>query len=258
MLKIDDAGSGNPLVLLHGLTATRRYVLQGSRLLEREGYRVVSYDARAHGESDPGDGYEYADLAEDLLSVLDSRDIDRAVLIGHSMGAATAIRLALERPERVAALVQITPAYAGSAYLDDAALAYWDRLAAGLEADAADGFMRAFEPPNDPHWRDSVLKFTRQRIERHLHPEALAQAVRVVPRSAAFDGLDRLAEIEVPVLVVGSRDEADPTHPLAVAEDYARKLPRARLVVEDEGEPPLAWQGAQLSRAIQDWLRETG
>ena len=115
----------------------------------------------------------------------------------------------------------------------------------------------AFEPPDDPRWRDSVLKFTRQRIERHLHPEALARAVRVVPRSAAFDGLDRLAEIEVPVLVVGSRDEADPTHPLAVAEDYARMLPHARLVVEDEGDPPLAWQGTQLSRAIQEWLRET-
>ena len=42
------------------------------------------------------------------------------------------------------------PAYAGSAYADDAALAYWDRLAAGLEADGADGFMRAFEPPDDP------------------------------------------------------------------------------------------------------------
>src|SRR5687768_2444789 len=90
MLKIDDAGSGNPVVLLHGLTATRRYVLQGSRLLEREGFRVVSYDARAHGESDPGDGYEYSDLADDLLAVLDSQGIERAVLIGHSMGAATA------------------------------------------------------------------------------------------------------------------------------------------------------------------------
>ncbi len=66
MLKIQDTGSGPPLVLLHGLTATRRYVLQGSRLLVREGFRLVSYDARAHGESDPGDGYEYSDLAADL------------------------------------------------------------------------------------------------------------------------------------------------------------------------------------------------
>ena len=258
MLKIDDTGSGPPLVLLHGLTATRRYVLQGSRLLAREGFRLVSYDARAHGESDPGDGYEYSDLADDLVSVLEGRDIESAVLVGHSMGAATAIRVALERPELVAGLVQITPAYAGEPYRDDAGLAYWDRLAAGLESDGADGFMRAFEPPQDDRWREAVLKFTRQRIERHLHPEALARAVRVVPRSEAFDGLDRLAAIEVPVLVVGSRDDSDPTHPLAVAEAYATRLPQGDLLIEEEGEPPLAWQGAQLSRAILDWLSRTG
>jgi 3-oxoadipate enol-lactonase len=257
MLSIDDAGEGEPLVLLHGLTATRRYVLQGSRLLQREGFRVVSYDARAHGESDPGDGYEYPDLAADLIEVLDSRGISAAVLIGHSMGAATAVRVALERPELVRGLVQITPAYAGSPYGDDAALAYWDRLAEGLASDGVDGFMRAFEPPDHPRWADAVVKFTRQRLERHRDPVALAEAVRVVPRSEAFDGLDRLAEIDVPVLVVGSRDYADPTHPLAVAEEYARRLPHGELVVEDEGEPPLAWQGAQLSRAIHAWLRQS-
>ena len=258
MLKIDDTGQGPPMVLLHGLTATRRYVLHGSRLLAREGYRLVSYDARAHGESDPGDGYEYSDLAADLVSVLEERAISSAVLVGHSMGAATAVRVALERPDLVNGLVQITPAYPGSAYLDDASLAYWDRLAAGLEADGADGFMRAFEPPDDERWREPVLKFTRQRIERHLHPEALAQAVRVVPRSAAFDGIERLEEIAVPALVVASRDESDPTHPLAVSEEYARRFPNADLVVEDPGEAPLAWQGAQLSRAIAGWLSRTG
>jgi pimeloyl-ACP methyl ester carboxylesterase len=81
--------------------------------------------------------------------------------------------------------------------------------------------------------------------------------VRVVPRSEAFDGLDRLGEIDVPALVVGSRDDSDPTHPRAVADEYARRLPQAELVIEAEGEPPLAWQGAQLSRAILDWLSRT-
>lgn len=262
MLKIEDTGKGSgPLLLLHGLTATRRYVLQGSRMLAREGFRVVSYDARAHGESEPApdpSAYEYSDLAADALAVLDAQGVERAVLIGHSMGAHTAVRVALEAPERVGGLVQITPAYTGSPYGDDAALAYWDRLAAGLESDGVDGFMRAFEPPDDPRWRDTVLRFTRQRIEQHLQPEALATAVRIVPRSAAFDGLERLEAIDVPTLVVGSRDESDPTHPLALAEAYARRLPQGKLVLEDPGEPPLAWQGAQLSQAIARWLPESG
>ena len=83
----------------------------------------------------------------------------------------------------------------------------------------------------------------------------MADALRVVPRSAAFDGLDGLNELDIPVLVVGSRDETDPGHPLTVAQEYARRLPRAKLVVEDEGESPLAWRGAQLSREIADFLR---
>jgi hypothetical protein len=47
-------------------------------------------------------------------------------------------------------------------------------------------------------------------------------------------------------------------HPLAVAEEYARRLPHAELVVEDEGQSPLAWQGARLSGVIGDFLARTG
>ena len=58
----EEAGEGSPVVLLHGLTATRRYVVMGSRALERSGHRVIAYDARAHGQSDPAprpDDYGY-------------------------------------------------------------------------------------------------------------------------------------------------------------------------------------------------------
>jgi hypothetical protein len=49
---------------------------------------------------------------------------------------------------------------------------------------------------------------------------------------------------------VASCDEADPGHPYAVADAYAARLPNARLISEDEGESPLAWQGGKLSREI--------
>src|SRR2546423_507236 len=102
-----------PLVLLHGLSATRRNVVQGSRQLVRRGYRLVAYDARGHGTSDPApepDAYGYPDLLEDLRAVLDDLELESPVLVGSSMGAATAMAFALQEPERVRALVQITPA----------------------------------------------------------------------------------------------------------------------------------------------------
>src|SRR5438132_7921518 len=104
-LGVSDAGSGPAVVLLHGLTATRRYVVMGSRALARSGHRVIAYDARGHGRSSPaGDpfAYGYPELTRDLQAVLDHFDFDRAVLAGASMGAHTLLTFALRTPERVA------------------------------------------------------------------------------------------------------------------------------------------------------------
>src|SRR5437763_17120114 len=71
-LAVGDAGEGTPVVLLHGLTATRRYVVMGSSLLERTGHRVVAYDARGHGKPSPPDGraaYRDEELVADLDAV---------------------------------------------------------------------------------------------------------------------------------------------------------------------------------------------
>jgi hypothetical protein len=77
-----------------------------------------------------------------------------------------------------------------------------------------------------------------------------------VPRSLPFDGLDELEFLELPALVVASHDEADPGHPFSIAEAWAERLPQARLVSEDEGASPLAWQGGKLSREIVAFARE--
>ena len=243
----EQAGEGVPVVLLHGLTATRRYVVMGSRTLERSGHRVVAYDARGHGESDPGERYEYADLAADLLGVLDERGIERAVLAGASMGAHTALRVALEHPGRVAGLVAITPAYLPG---EDQDLERWDALARGLREGGVEGFVAAYGDPGVPEaWRETVVTVLRQRLGRHRHPEAVADALEQVPRSRPFDA-QRLGEVAVPTVVVASRDEADPGHPLRVGEAYAAAIPGARLVVEEPGRSPVAWQGGQLSKVI--------
>ncbi|MDP9384966.1 MAG: alpha/beta hydrolase, partial [Actinomycetota bacterium] len=82
------------------------------------------------------------------------------------------------------------------------------------------------------------------------HPDAVADALRAVPRARAFGAWEELAAVSVPVTVVADRDEADPEHPLAVGERYAEAIGGAELVVEDEGASPLAWQGGQLSKVI--------
>ncbi|MDQ3588399.1 MAG: alpha/beta hydrolase [Actinomycetota bacterium] len=257
-----DAGAGPPVVLLHGLSATRRHVLQGSSHLLRSGYRLIGYDARGHGISDPAprrDAYEYSDLSTDLDAVLDHLGLERFVLAGSSMGAATAMAWALPQPERIQAMVQITPAYGGAPRTDgiDKDL-FWTQMADAL-ADGPERFAEEALPHDMPEeWRETAKEATIQRMEAHRDLEAVADAMRVVPWSKAFDGMRQIERLEVPTLVVGSRDEYDALHPLEVAEAYARRIPNAELLVEDEGNPPIAWQGARLSRAVEHFLIRNG
>ena len=258
-LAAETLGDGPDVVLSHGLTATRRYTVMGSKALPRTGYRLTTWDARGHGDSSPAperSAYEYRDMVDDLRALLDRLELDRAAIGGASMGAHTAVAFALAWPERVSALVLITPAYDGKPRADAEDLAVWDRLADGLETGGVDGFLDAYEPKAAEQHRDTVLKVTRQRLERHRHPQAVADALRVVPRSLVFEGLEELEHVEIPALVVASRDEADPGHPYAIGAAWAERLPRGKLVSEEEGKSPLAWQGARLSRTIAGFLDE--
>lgn len=254
------AGEGTPIVLCHGVTATRRYVVQGSRALERSGFRVVSYDARGHGESDPaptGEDYGYPRLVDDLKRVLAAEVGEgRFFLAGHSMGAHTAVAYALRHPDRLAGLVIVGPVFSGE--VSAATLAYWDGLAGALESGGVDGFVDfiAANQGIDSTWNETVLRFTRERMLLHEHLPALVEALRMMPRSRPFESLEELRRVDVPALVVASHDAADPGHPHAVAAAYADALPHARLISEAEDESPLAWQGGKLSREIVAFCAE--
>ena len=259
-LAIDDSGEGVPVVLLHGLTATKRYVVMGSKSLERSGHRVLAYDARGHGASAPAptsDAYGYECLAADLIDVLDAHRVERAVFAGASMGAHTILRVAMEEPDLIAGMCLITPAFHPD---HPPGLERWDRLSDALRADGVDGFVQAYGDGEHlpEQWRETVLKVVRQRLERHAHPEAVADALRCVPRSQPFGSLDDLDGLEgIPTVVVADRDDSDPGHLLEVGEEYARRIPGADLVVEDEGKSPIAWQGGQLSKVIADLAKKT-
>jgi pimeloyl-ACP methyl ester carboxylesterase len=260
VLRGEAAGEGVPIVLCHGLTASRRYVVHGSRMLERAGFRVITYDARGHGSSDPapeGEGYGYPRLVEDLERVIAEQvgPNERFLLGGHSMGAHTVVAYALRHrerlAERVAGLVVVGPVFRGG-QIPDSAYSYWDGLAEALDRGGIDGFVEFIGSDREigSAFRDSVLRFTRERMLAHEHLDAVLAALRETPRSRPFEEISELAAIEVPALVVASHDEADPGHPYKSAIAYAEALPQATLVSEDEGESPLAWQGGKLSREI--------
>lgn len=227
-------------------------MVHGSKHLPRQGYRLLTYDARGHGESDPADRYDYEGLAADLdLVIREKAGKGPFVLGGHSMGCHTVARWALENPEQVKALILIGPVFSGEADED----ARWDRRAEALVDGGPDAFadVVAENSPTE-EIRKTTFRLARDRARLHQDQAAVAQALREVPRSKPFANLHELAGLDLPVLVVASHDQFDPGHPYEIARLWADTIPGAELKSEDPGESPLAWQGGLLSREIEAFL----
>lgn len=251
-------GVGPDLVLCHGLSATREYVVHGSRHLPRSGYRVSRFDARGHGSSEPaprGDDYGYPSQVDDLDAVIDAvTDGTDLVVGGHSMGCHTAAAWALRNPDRTAALILIGPVFGLDSTIDSGGR--WDTRADALEHGGPEAFAKcvAEEFNGEDADRELVARIALRRAREHRFPGAVADALRQVPRSRPFESIEQLGGISVPTLVVGSRDEIDSAHPLEVAEEWAERIPGSELIVEEGGDSPLAWQGGRLSREIASFL----
>ena len=84
----------------------------------------------------------------------------------------------------------------------------------------------------------------------------VARGARIDGAAEDLGGRPVLHELAVPTLVVASHDAADPGHPYAAAQDYAERIPGARMVSEPQGQSPLAWQGGRLSREIEAFCAE--
>ncbi len=136
-LHYQQIGQGPDIVMVHGITGNLAiWHLEIIPAFMNE-YRLTTYDLRGHGYSDmPPTGYTTADHAEDLRRLLESLDIERAHIVGHSFGADISLHYTILYPERVDKLVLIEPAIPALQYLRDrkdwVGWKYWrDKLASG-------------------------------------------------------------------------------------------------------------------------------
>lgn len=102
-------GTGPPVVLLHGWAFDHRIWDRQIRVLAESGRSTVAIDLRGHGRSDrPYGDYSLERLAQDVITVLSRLTDEPAILIGWSLGGVTALRVALQAPERLAKLVLVS------------------------------------------------------------------------------------------------------------------------------------------------------
>ena len=199
------AGSGEPtVILMHGGMLDRRMWDEQFELLAKT-YRVLRYDASAHGKSTlPPDVYwDHADLRE-LMNTL---EIDRAILVGLSLGGKTAINLALENPERVEAIVAASSGLSGYRFESEFYLEQRDIMIQAWRAGEFDAVVESFQRC----WTDGP-----QRAPEDVDPQ-VREKVRMMARNGlehAMEGrtidppaIERLDDLELPMLmVVGALD----------------------------------------------------
>ncbi len=229
-------GAGPPTLLLHGIGNYGRYWdLFAGAIAGR--LRLIAPDARGHGQSGrPADGYAPADFAADALAVLDRLGIERAIVVGHSMGGLHSINLTARHPERVQALVIVDaspePLPAGAERAQ--------RLLTGRPARFGDREeARAYLQRTSPGYPDAVyenrLAFAFREEDGGLVWRSDQAALERIMsgRLPSEDRWDALAGIACPTLVArGTRSNV-------LSEDVARRIVRTladgRLMEVDAG-----------------------
>ncbi|QRN97111.1 alpha/beta hydrolase [Archangium violaceum] len=209
---------GPVLVLLHGYTDSYLSFDRVLPLLPRR-FHVYALDQRGHGDSSrPSCCYSQSDFAADVAAFLDSQHIQRAVLVGHSMGSFIAQQVALEHPERVQALVLIgsAPTVHGNPVAADL-MSYVDTLSDPIDPVFVRDFQAStFFRPIPPSFLDTAVSES-LKVPARVWQASLAGLI-------AEDHSARLGEISVPTLVVGG--DQDGFFPVSEQQALADALPQ--------------------------------
>jgi len=181
-LAFEATGDGSPVVILHGLFGSSRNWRGVARALEPH-HRVYCVDLRNHGRSPWDASMTYPEMADDVRMLIESEELDRPVVMGHSMGGKTAMTFALETPELVGRLIVV----------DIAPVSYVDRFTSYLDA------MRAIDTQSLTKRADAM-----HQLAAKVHDPGVVGflAQNLVPRGDHFDWRLNLAAIAaaVPVL----------------------------------------------------------
>lgn len=215
-------GAGRPLVLLHPIVFSKAYFA-----LEAFPFDGVAFDQRGHGETT--EPVDFDRLGSDVAAVMDAVGWSTASVGGTSMGAAAALRFALEHPGRVDGLLLDLPGFGPRSFRDPAKT---ERMA---EAFAAADFALAervicegMAAPRAKAWGDALRRDWAHYAPSDLGPK-LASALRSSTGwSVADPWPSALSSIRARTAVLGVK--GDPVHPWETASEIAGAIPGARLL----------------------------
>ena len=251
----EEQGRGEPLLLINGLAFPMDLWFAQIEELSKD-FRVIALDNRGIGRSDkPDEVYSMELMASDAVGLLRSLGIQKANVAGLSMGGFISQEIALSYPEMVNRLILVATGMGGPRSL---ALGkpFWDRVASAI----------AGKKPWEVYRIDLTLMTAPDFVEQHPeildkavelrmeNPQPLHAFVRQYTAAGFFDSNQRVHKIDQPTLIVLGRN--DPIFPIALAEDFRQKMPRAKLVIyENCGHAIHLEKADQLSRDIREFFK---
>jgi 3-oxoadipate enol-lactonase len=226
----DDAGTGPPVLLVHGLGLSRRRWQRQVDALAAAGYRAVRFDLRGFGDSDaPRAPYEISTLVDDLRAVIDELGLRNVHLVAHSLGGMIAQRFALDAPESVRTLTLASTTAHNGARASAFALAMARLTEVGFDAAVEDPLVRpvmermlAEAFPAGPPPFESF----RRGLEKPNLGHSYAWGA-----TAGFSVLDALPRLACPLLVL--HGTADPLVPFTLGERIHSLVAHSRFVSLD-------------------------
>jgi pimeloyl-ACP methyl ester carboxylesterase len=262
-----DLGSGIPFVFQHGIGGDVRQ--PGGVFSPPPGVRLISFDARAHGQTLPlGDPatLRFDTFGDDLVALLDHLGLATAIVGGISMGAAVALNVAVRYPRRVAGLVLSRPAWVDGP-MSPIALTVFNRIVHILKqiGDDDDRDAALVRLERDDAYAAIARDFpdaARSLRGQILEPRAIDALARLerLPRERPIQRLADAAAIRVPTLVLAH--DRDPIHPLQFGVDLARMIDAARLVRLTPKSVDPHVHAAEVQRAltgfVQSFRRQDG
>ncbi|MHC3469317.1 alpha/beta fold hydrolase [Streptomyces sp. 7R007] len=235
-------GDGVPLVFVHGWTANRH---RWDHQIEHFGRkrRVIRLDLRGHGDS-TGKGVRSVDeLAADVLALLDHLEVDRCVLVGHSMGGMIAQTVTLAEPDRVERLV-LVDSISRMTYSRGRGLLMGLSTLVPYRLFVAANIQRAFAPG-----------YPREEIRKYVEASAATPKEVVMTlygAMRAFDVLDRVGEIQAPTLLIhGYHDIQLPVKQML---RMAKAYPHALVRIIDGGHELPVEKPAEVTAAIETFV----
>lgn len=218
-----EAGQGRALVFLHGVGGNKESFAAHLPVFAAQGWRAISWDNPGYGDSALPAVFDWPHLADALRDLLDALKIDRAVVVGHSMGGMVAQEFAARHPERLSALVLFgtSPAF-GSKEGDFQKKFVGARLKPLDEGksmtDVANAIVRGMMAPNPPPSAVAAAIDAMGRV-----PQATYRLA--VQNLTTFERRDNLPKIAVPTLCLAAEYDTNATP--AMMERMTAKIPGA-------------------------------